>query len=640
MMESHFRSEIAGLRAIAVLSVTLFHLKVSGFSGGFVGVDVFFVISGYLISRNILFELKTGRFSLAQFYVRRTRRIYPALIFTVVATYIAGALWCSPLMFLDLAKECTHALLSIANIQYWRESHKYFAANSDELALLHFWSLSLEEQFYLVWPLLLLVATRFKRTFVAISLAGGASLLGAIAIARSDALAAFFLMPFRISEFAVGAMVLFFERRFSLTAAAAEGLSAGGIVCIVASVFLVDSNMPHLETAMLLPCIGAAATIWAGSGARAAKIITAPPMLGIGAISYSLYLCHWPIIFFARFIFGEAANSIEATTAMMILMVVVATGMYWGVERKFILPSRAPVPTVLKNTIAFGVVIFPLVAITHTTFLSRGLAWRLPQEQFELVHLQGFPTDADLAGTVGPIGVQFAGDSLMIQYEYGLKPVMKSLGISFEALGGAGCPILYGALLSKSTRRDECIRARDKTLDKLASSTSPLIFGQLWNYYDDATIDYDLAGGAGIPSVAGSFKKLQAALDVTIGKLVGQGHRILLVGTQLDPGCPVNLPRLEQGPLPHAPLSCPPTSLDEAKRFVAPVDRMLADIQAKWSSQVKLIRPVDYFCDRDCPVVKEGVWLYTNRTHLSLAGANYMISRSGEVFRDFLAAGR
>ena len=129
-MPTHrFRAEIAGLRAIAVISVVLFHLKVGGFDGGFVGVDIFFVISGYLITGNILRDLHADRFSFGQFYIRRTRRIYPALIFTVVATYIAGALWCSPEMFLDLAKESTHALLSISNIQYWRESHRYFAPN-------------------------------------------------------------------------------------------------------------------------------------------------------------------------------------------------------------------------------------------------------------------------------------------------------------------------------------------------------------------------------------------------------------------------------------------------------------------------------------------------------------------------------
>jgi peptidoglycan/LPS O-acetylase OafA/YrhL len=170
-MTSQFRPEIAGLRAIAVLGVVLFHLKIPGFSGGFAGVDIFFVISGYLITRNILSDLDAEGFSLANFYVRRTRRIFPALIVTVLLSYIAAALWCSPLMFLDIAKEATHALLSIANIQYWRESHQYFAPTSDDLALLHCWSLSLEEQFYLAWPLLIVAARKYGVAFGAIAVA-------------------------------------------------------------------------------------------------------------------------------------------------------------------------------------------------------------------------------------------------------------------------------------------------------------------------------------------------------------------------------------------------------------------------------------------------------------------------------------
>jgi peptidoglycan/LPS O-acetylase OafA/YrhL len=207
-----FRSEIAGLRALAVLVVIFFHLKLDGFKGGFVGVDVFFVISGYLISQHILRDAQAGRFSFAQFYLRRTRRIYPALITTVVLTYVAGSLWCAPAMFHDLAKEGTHALLSIANIQYWRESHQYFAPNSDELALLHTWSLSLEEQFYLGWPIFLVFAQRIGRTFEAITAATVASLIASVVASRSDQPAAFFLTPFRIYEFGCGALVLYAER--------------------------------------------------------------------------------------------------------------------------------------------------------------------------------------------------------------------------------------------------------------------------------------------------------------------------------------------------------------------------------------------------------------------------------------------
>jgi len=639
-MTAHFRNEIAGLRAIAVIGVVLFHLKVVAFQGGFVGVDVFFVISGYLITRNILRDLDTDRFSFGGFYVRRTRRILPALIFTVALTYLLGALWCSPLMFLDLAKECTHALLSIANIQYWRESHQYFAPNSDELALLHFWSLSLEEQFYLIWPLFIVLATKMGRPYQAIAAAAILSLLGAIGVSKTDPLAAFFLMPFRIFEFAAGALVLPLEVRFRPAKAIAEALSAGGILCIVASMLLLDSDMPHLEAIVLAPCLGAAATIWAGERTLASKIITNPVMVALGAISYSLYLCHWPIIFFARFIFGGIADTLSGMVATTTCMLVVAVPMYAFVERRFIQSSPPPKGGSLKYAAGLASVILGFAAVTHLTFLSRGFAWRLPAVQSEQVHLQSFPANADIVSPSTRIGVEFIGDSLVLEYEYGLRSIMQQLRIGFRSAGGSGCPIFDHAAPSRSARRDECIEARDGALQQIETTDTPIIYAELWRLYDDASIDYDDGTAQSIPSLKGAFKKLQLALEATIEKAVTRGHRVLLLGAQIDPGCFINVPRLEQGPLPHVPQPpCPVTTRDAAERAVAPIDRVLESIGAKWPDRVTVLRPLDYFCDSECPVVINGLWLYNSRIHLSLAGTDYMMRRSEDVFRRFLADG-
>ena len=635
-MASHFRSEIAGLRAVAVISVVLFHLKVDGFQGGFVGVDIFFVISGYLITRNILLDLQAGRFSFGQFYVRRTRRIYPALIFTVVATYLLGALFCSPEMFLDLAKEGTHALLSISNIQYWRESHQYFAPNSDELALLHCWSLSLEEQFYLFWPVFIVLARKFGRTFEIITIAAFASYLFSIVAAKTDPLAVFFLMPFRIFEFAAGALVLLFETRFRLSEAVAESLSAAGMLCMAASVLLFKSDMLHLEAAILLPCLGAAATIWASDKTRVSKILTNPAMVAVGAISYSLYLCHWPIIFFARFIFGDAANTLAAVLTMVILMVAVATAMNLFIERRFIQSSAFRSASFLKNAAGVGSVILALAAITHVTFLSRGLTWRLPEAQAELAHLQDFPTGRDMQGIEGPIGFELVGDSLATQYIAGLALMAKPLNMAFDVKGGAGCPILYGVTL-KSMRREECRLARDQTLERLGQTNFPIIYVQKWKFYTDARIDYDSAES--LPPGGEPYAKLQLAIERTFEKLIARGHRILIVGDQVDASCAINRPRLLQGPLPHAPQPpCPSITREAAEQSTAPINRMLSRVQAKWPDKVELLQPVAYFCDMDCPVVKDGVWLYFNNTHYTVAGSRYMATRAADLFRKFLAS--
>jgi peptidoglycan/LPS O-acetylase OafA/YrhL len=636
-MTSQFRPEIAGLRALAVISVVLFHLKLGGFEGGFVGVDIFFVISGYLITRNILLDLQADRFSFGQFYVRRTRRIYPALIFTVVATYLVGALWCSPEMFLDLAKECTHALLSISNIQYWRESHRYFAPGSDELALLHCWSLSLEEQFYLFWPVFIVLARKTGRVFLVIAVAAVASFALSILAANADPLAAFFLMPFRIFEFAAGALVLWLETRFRLRDAVAESLSAAGLLGTAASVLLFKSDMPHLEAAIALPCLGAAATIWAGDKTRASKLLANPAMIAVGAISYSLYLCHWPVIFFGRFIFGDdAANSPAGMLAMVAVMAAVAAAMNLLVERRFIQPSGFRSASFRSNAVGFGSVTLTLVAISHTTFLSKGFPWRLPKAQLELAYLQDFPSGRSLQPIDGPVGFEMVGDSLVPQYLIGLWPIMVQLNINVHPMGGSGCPILFDVTI-RSARRDECKSARDLALDRISKTSLPIVYAQKWSLYDDASIDYQTDDGKSLPSGKESFVKLQLALEKTIERLLVHDRRILILGEQIDPGCSINRPRLLQGPLPHEPLPpCPSIPRQDAEQSTGRIDQILSRIQAKWPDKVELLRPVDYFCDAECPVVKDGIWFYQNRIHLTLAGTQYMMARSGDVFRRFL----
>ena len=635
-MTSQFRPEIAGLRAIAVLGVVLFHLKIPGFSGGFAGVDIFFVISGYLITRNILSDLDAGGFSFANFYIRRTRRIFPALVVTVLVTYIVAALWCSPLMFLDIAKEATHALLSIANIQYWRESHQYFAPNSDELALLHSWSLSLEEQFYLAWPLVIVAARKYGVAFSTIAVASLASLLASIIVSWSDASAVFFLTPFRIYEFGCGALILFVEPRMRLGPAAANVLSGAGLVGVVASVLVLRSDMPYLAVAVLVPCAGAAAAILAGSETFASRLLVVRPMTAVGAISYSLYLCHWPIIFFARFIVGDGVDTAIGIIALLASMLVVASAMYVFVERRFIQAPGEPALSFSKTSAVFAAVILPLVALTHLTFLQRGFLWRLPAAQLQTMHLQEFPGNADLGGTEGPVGVQFLGDSLMGQYAYGMKPIMRELHLDYQAAGGPGCPMLYGVTSSNPARREFCRAARDHALEQIGHNTLPVVFTQLWRLYDDASINVDTPEAAALPAVAGSYRKLQLALRPTVEKLVAEGHRVLLVGAQVDPGCPIDQPRLLPGPLPHAPQApCPVISRSAADQSVTPIDQILAGVRDSWPNRIALLRPVDYFCDVECPVTRDGLWLYTSRIHLSLAGSDYMVSRSKDALLRF-----
>jgi peptidoglycan/LPS O-acetylase OafA/YrhL len=635
-MKSSLRAEIVQLRAIAVMCVVLFHLRVPGFEGGFIGVDVFFVISGYLITRNILNDLAAGDFSFGRFYARRTRRIYPALIVTVIATYLAGALWSAPAMFLDIAKECTHALLSIANIQYWRESYQYFARSSDELALLHFWSLSLEEQFYLVWPALIVLADRTGRQREIILLVTIGSLVGAFLVGRHDPSAAFFLMPFRIFEFGCGALMLFVDEH-RLSRIAREMLSASGLLLIVAGTIFLRPTTANLAVMVLIPCLGAAAIILAGENTATSRSLSYPIIAGIGTISYSLYLCHWPIIFFSRFIFGEAVDGWVGTLTMLLVMFIVAAAMYHFVERRFIRPSELGSLSAWRNAFQFGAVVIPLVAITHLTFLSKGFAWRLPESRLEHARLNGPSLIEDIEPLEGAVAFQLVGDSHSVQYGRGLEPLMKRMHIKMQVLGNAGCPILQGMEL-RSRNREGCIQARDHAVAQMKETRLPIIMVQRWEIYDDATVDYhhDSADGS-LTDEANSYSKLEHALTHTVASII-EGRRILLVGAQVEASCEINRPRLLQGPLQHAPLPpCPPSRKEDVEQSGAKINAMLARVQAKWADRIELLRPVDYFCDTECPVVSGGYWLYWDRTHFSLAGSRYMVERAAEPFGRLLA---
>jgi peptidoglycan/LPS O-acetylase OafA/YrhL len=631
--DERFRPEIAGLRAVAVASVILFHLKIAGFQGGYVGVDVFFVISGYLITRNILREIESGQFSFAAFYSGRTRRIYPALIFTVLATYLCGFLWCSPPMFQDLAKEATHAILSISNIQYWRESNSYFAPRSENLALLHCWSLSLEEQFYLMWPLLLVVASKVQRTFEVVAAVGVVSLAFSMIVSRSDPSAVFFLTPFRIYEFVMGAMVLMAESNTRLTPRLSEALFAAGLLSILASAAFFRSEMPHADVASLLPCAGAALVIRAGSKHRLAAILTNRTALIIGALSYSLYLCHWPIIFFGHFIFGDSEKSPLSLAIMIAGMFAVATAMNLLIERRFRAarnPSRAGFKA---NAAYFSGIILAIAALTHTTFLEKGFAWRLPAGQEELAKLQSFPSILDFADDKGPIGFDLAGDSFVIQYLAGLSPLMSELGIKANLLTLPGCPLLVGAKIAGRGQSD-CQGWHERMLASLRSSVLPIILAQRWDaYLDNKTYLFEMPDHAVSP-----LERLKNALETTLQDLAANKRRILIIGDQVRADCPIDRPRLLPGPLAHAPATpCPPSSRELVERSTAPVDRMLESVRAKWPETVTLLKPVDYFCDADCPVVKNGIWLYYDDAHFSVAGSRYMVDRSRTVFKDFLS---
>lgn len=348
MHDLGYRRDIDGMRAIAVLAVVFYHVGFSAFGGGYVGVDVFFVISGFLITRLIADQLDAGTFRFSTFYIRRARRLFPALFVTFIGCFIAASLLFIPSDMEQFATSLIWAALSVSNILFWLESG-YFDAAAEVKPLLHTWSLSVEEQFYLVWPATLLglsvVAARLRVRGRAVAAdwtvpafligAGLLSLLVTEIWLPIDASAAFFLAPFRITEFAIGALMVWVLRLPKARAAAGgpagEIATIAGLALIAWPVFAYDEQTVFPGLAALPPCIGTALVLFGGTARWTGAILRNRLAVGLGLISYSLYLVHWPIIVFWTYWIDRPLVSIEQGIVVL-ASVGLATAMYLYVE--------------------------------------------------------------------------------------------------------------------------------------------------------------------------------------------------------------------------------------------------------------------------------------------------------------------
>lgn len=295
-----YRADIDGLRAIAVLSVIFFHFFPGFLHGGYIGVDIFFVISGFLISQILFKNFEVDKFSLSTFYARRIKRILPALTIVLLITMAVGWFLLLTDEYRELAKHVASGSGFISNLILWGESG-YFDQQAASKPLLHLWSLGIEEQFYLLWPIVLWIAYRFKKSFsLIIVILGAASFLLNAYLVNVDLVADFYSPFARAWELLVGAFLayLYFSRKicFVVTPRYSYFLSVVGIFFIAFSILLFEKSSKFPGWLALLPTVGTGLVIAAGSKNRINKYLLAHPMLvWVGLISYPLYLWHWPI---------------------------------------------------------------------------------------------------------------------------------------------------------------------------------------------------------------------------------------------------------------------------------------------------------------------------------------------------------
>jgi peptidoglycan/LPS O-acetylase OafA/YrhL len=421
-----YRSEIDGLRALAIIPVVLFHAGIAGFSGGFVGVDVFFVLSGYLITGILIRSAEDGTFSILDFYERRARRILPALFAVMLVCTPFAWRWMEIIDFRNFGESLAAVSLFSSNVLFWLESD-YFGGAAEQKPLLHTWSLAVEEQYYIVFPILLILIWRTRRGALPYALAALA--LISLGIAewswRHAPTANFYLFPSRAWEILIGSLCAWAQwhggtRRHG-------GLAWLGIAMILTAVFVFDERTPFPSLLALLPVLGTALVVRYGTeGTGAARMLSARAIVGIGLISYSTYLVHQPLLAFTRII-----SLSEPSTLLMALMAALSFPLGWlswrFIERPFrrrgpgaIWPGTRFLAVSAAGLACFvaagGAVHLKPQAISPLTFTdtliekstARSASWRALMTNPDLAgELSRFP--ARVAG--GTVNVLVAGDS-------------------------------------------------------------------------------------------------------------------------------------------------------------------------------------------------------------------------------------
>ncbi|MEO0913056.1 MAG: acyltransferase family protein [Pseudomonadota bacterium] len=551
------RPEIDGLRSIAVLSVVLYHFGVPGLPGGFVGVDVFFVISGFLIGAILIRELEeTGRIALLRFYTRRFRRLAPAFFAMVFATAIVGYFLVLPFEFREFGKTVIASTTYLSNVLFYMQSG-YFDAGSETKFLLHTWSLSVEEQFYVFLPFCLLLFCRRKALlipvlggFFALSLAAN---LYTTPVSHS---AAFYLFPFRAWEMLAGVLLAAYGYRRNETWAHGAWASWAGLALVIGGILFIQPGESFPGFPVLAPVLGTALLIWNGQADNLVNrmLFMRGPVL-IGLMSYSLYLWHWPVLTLSLYYRGEYAHAGE-----VVFWLALAALISWASWRFIERPVRG---ISLKRMWALlagaGALSASALGMGALLFLKDGLPSRFsPEVQIHIAASQDFLQDWSRCGIadegafaglelcrIGPEGAEpdflAWGDSHMRGTMAGLELAAQEAGRAGLILWKAGCPPFFDIEKEEnsSTRieNQSCGIQNQKVRAALAQADrirDVILLGR-WAYYANGTgvgIDagYEIRlsprEGVPLPDGPGLFA---AALEQTVLALAEMGKSVSIL---------------------------------------------------------------------------------------------------------------
>lgn len=609
-----YRRDIDGLRSLAVLIVIAFHYGYWRLPGGFVGVDIFFVISGYLITSQIYQDIERGRFSLLRFYDRRMRRILPLTLLVIIASLAAGYALMIPGDYARLAASAMASAAGFANVYFFLHSG-YFDPASDSLPLLHLWSLGVEEQFYLVWPLLLALLTYWSKNSRAIivgvlALLTLASFAASVALVRTDPAQAFFMLPTRAWELALGALIAFSPKLRSATLATVAGIAGIGLIFFAMLTLHAWSPFPGVNA--LAPCLGAALIVVRKERADiVSRALSLPPLVFLGKISFSLYVWHWPIIvFYKLYNLGKPPTHRELI-ALFIVTLALSVLSYFFVEQPFRKFRPRPVRTVATG---LGAVVGTF-AISSGVAMAEGFPRRFAPEalryyayapapmvpaQYDACFLTSrdhndisrFDPKTCLAVSSSKANVLIIGDSHAAQFAEPLRKMFPEVSIS--QVTASGCtPVvpLDGA--------ERCTRLMERALEEFVRTTT----------FDDVILSAEWGGGAG--------SKIRA----TVEKIAPYARHVTVLGPSVEYSEPVPL------------LLGKATERRDAKLISASSDRELAEDvsqqieMALRGTGAQFLSVVDAECDEEAcaGVTPTGVPMLFDKDHFTFEGATAVL---------------
>lgn len=660
MIQSKHKSylhHIDGLRAVAVIAVLLFHLGVSSVSGGYVGVDVFFVISGFLITGILKRELDTsGTIDFKLFFVRRTKRLLPALIVVALITFVFSALIFSPNHLQRIGGALSSALLIISNVFFWFEAD-YFDTSTQLKPFLHTWSLSVEWQFYLVLPFVMFVLYKMSLKKLVLPILILASILSiylnlkfgegvatrvslyfpSLADSLSDGKSTiFFLIFFRVFEFCIGGIILWIPKlnqRFKLINDILFWLGLGFIIYAIAQ-YTEETLFPYWYG--LLPCIGAALVIYSGAYASSNSILTNKLSIKIGQLSYSLYLIHWPIIVFWHYL-GNTFK-LQQQLAVILISFGLSSLLYKYVEQ----PMRSKSFSENKYSwIGVGAIFTLLLSISFHSYTHNGWEWRLGEPIVNLDELEdstafhkkyyggaGYPYSGPIHAD-SPPDIVILGDSHGRHYAEGLyKIVAEPNDLSLYIAAGTSC-----FHLPSFTRTTEgydwdrnCPKALETGLSYIESAKTPpvVIIAHSW---------VNQMSRAGLLDNQGKRKTTDiTSSDILVGleklkRRIGDSH-LIVIG--VAPGAGASLYDIFTRPRPILFSGFEPS--DYLFRDRSPELVEFNDLLKKYAADTNLftfIDPFDYLCDEvQCRNVDEKKRLiYSDESHLSTHGSIYLVER-------------